>query len=213
MVFCAKTSLTGSRAKFSSRVHLGLEASRMFRPTPRKKIWSHFVQSYFVRTLRYGTNFVQSYFVRTLAYGTWLRSLMNAPCLAWGRFGRCGQKTNTASCVYSAMIEGMRYKVYLLLQGLVDAPCYGFGPSSPCMHRVWIGVDSGVPVRKLTRYHMVFCAKSSLTCSRAKFSSRVRLDLEASRMFRTTPRKKFSLISCSRTLSGPWHTGLGSGLS
>ena len=25
------------------------------------------------------------------------------------------------------------------------------------------GVDSGVPVRKLMRYHVVFCAKSSLT--------------------------------------------------
>ena len=111
-------------------------------------------------------------------------------CLAWSRFGRSRQKTNTASCVYSAMIEGMRYKVYLLLQGLAGAPCYGYGQSSPCMHRVWIGVDSGVPVRKLTRYHMVSCAKSSLTCSRAKFSSRVHLDLEASRMFRPTPHTK-----------------------
>ena len=63
MVFCAKSSLTCSRAKFSSRVHLDLEASRMFRPTPRKNIWSHFVQAYCVRTL---------------AYGTWLRSLINA---------------------------------------------------------------------------------------------------------------------------------------
>ena len=43
-------------------------------------------------------------------------------CLAWSRFGRSGQKTNTASCVYSAMIEGMRYKVYLLLQGRVVHP-------------------------------------------------------------------------------------------
>ena len=111
-------------------------------------------------------------------------------CLAWSRFRRSGQKANTTSCVYSAMMEGMRYKVYLLLQWLVGAPSYGYGQSSPCMHRVWIGVDSGVPVRKLTRYHMVFCAKSSLTCSRAKFSSRVHLGLEASRMFRTTPRKK-----------------------
>ena len=107
-----------------------------------------------------------------------------------GSCGRSRQKANTASCVNSAMIEGMRYKVYLLLQWLVGAPSYGYGQSSPCMHRVWIGVDSGVPVRKLTRYHMVFCAKSSLTCSRAKFSSRVHLDLEASRMFGTTPRKK-----------------------
>ena len=122
----------------------------------------------------------------------WIRAKLpvHAPCLNWSRFGRSRQKTNTASCVNSAMIEGMRYKVYLLLQWLVGAPSYGFGPSSPCMHRVWIGVDSGVPVRKLTRYHMVFCAKSSLTCSRAKFSSRVHLGLEASRMFRPTPHTK-----------------------
>ena len=43
---------------------------------------------------------------------------VHAPCLNWSRFGRSGQKANTASCVYTAMIEGMRYKVYLLLQGL-----------------------------------------------------------------------------------------------
>ena len=162
----------------------------MFGTTPRKKFWSHFVPSHFVRTLAYETDFVQSYFVRTLAYGTWLRSLINAPCLDWGRFGRCRQKAITASCVKSAMMEGMRYEVCLLLQWLVGAPCHGYGQSSPCMHRVWIEVDSGDPVRKLTRYHMVFCAKSSLTCSRAKFSTRVDLDLEASRMFRPTPRKK-----------------------
>ena len=141
------------------------------------------------------------------------------------------------------------------LAGACGAPCYGYGQSSPCMHRVWIGVDSGVPVRKLARYHMVFCAKSSLTCSRAKFSSRVHLCLEASRMFRTTPHTKIwsnfvlsyfvrtlaygtwlrslinapclawsrfgrsgqktntALISCSRTLLGSWHTGLGSGVT
>ena len=29
------------------------------------------------------------------------------------------------------MIEGMRYKVYLLLQWLVGAPSYGYGQSSP----------------------------------------------------------------------------------
>ena len=28
------------------------------------------------------------------------------------------------------MIEGMRYKVYLLLQGLAGAPSYGYGQSS-----------------------------------------------------------------------------------
>ena len=128
---------------------------------------------------------------------------VHAPCLNWSRFGRSGQKAHTASCVYTAMREGMRYKVYLLLQGLVGAPCYGFGPSSPCMHRVWIGVDSGVPVRKLTRYHMVSCAKTSLTGSRVKFSSRVHLDLEALGFFERHHTEKFGLISCSRTLSGP----------
>ena len=117
----AKVDFGLPRADFLSRVDLDLEASRSFRPTPHTKIWC---------------NFVQSYFVRILAYGTWLWSLINAPCLAWSRFGRSGQKTNTASCVYSAMIEGMRYKVYLLLQGLAGAPCYGYGQSSPCMHRV-----------------------------------------------------------------------------
>ena len=32
-------------------------------------------------------------------------------------------------------------------------PLCGFGQSSPCMHRVWIGVDSGVPATKQTRHH------------------------------------------------------------
>ena len=68
----------------------------------------------------------------------WIRAKLpvHAPCLAWSRFGRSRQKANTALCVYSAMIEGMRYKVYLLLQGLVGAPSYGYGQSSPCMHCV-----------------------------------------------------------------------------
>ena len=139
MVFCAKTSLTGSRAKFSSRVHLGIQASRMFRTTPRKKIWSHFVQSYFVRTLAYGTwlrslinalvsglesmrafwsgslhgimrllcddrrNEVQGIPALAGACGCtllwiWTELPVHAPCLAWSRFGRSGQKANTASC-------------------------------------------------------------------------------------------------------------------
>ena len=49
-----------------------------------------------------------------------------------------------------------------------------------CTVCVCIGVDSGVPVQKLMRYR----AKSSLACSRAKFPTRVHLDLEASGMFR-----------------------------
>ena len=48
---------------------------------------------------------------------------------------------------------------------------------------------------------------------RADFLSRVDLDLEASRSFRPTPHTKFGVISCSRTLSGPWHTGFGCGLA
>ena len=189
----ARVALEGTllwiRAKLSVHALVsGLESIRAFRSENK-----------------HGSNFVQSYFVRILAYGTWLRCNINAPCLDWSRFGRSRQKAHTASCVNTAMIEGMRYEVCLLLQWLVGAPCYGYGQSSPCMHRVWIGVDSGVSVRKLTRYHMVICAKSSLTCRRAKFSSRVHLDLEASRMFRPTPRKKiwshFVLSHFVRTLA------------
>ena len=108
------------------------------RSFPLESIWILRPLGFFDRhhTKNIWSNFVLSYCVRTLAYGTWLRSRVNAPCLAWSRFGRSGQKTNTASCVYSAMIEGMRYKVYLLLQGLAGAPSYGYGQSSPCMHRV-----------------------------------------------------------------------------
>ena len=136
--FLQRSILAFPRANFSSRVDLDLEASRSFRPTPHTKIWC---------------NFVQSYFVRILAYGTWLRSLINAPCLDWGRFGRSRQKAITASCVNSVMMEGMRYEVCLLLQWLVGAPCYGYGQSSPCMHRACLEVDSGAPVRQQTRHH------------------------------------------------------------
>ena len=38
--------------------------------------------------------------------------------------------------------------------------------SSPCMHSVWLGVDSGVPVRKQTRQaHMASCSICSLSGS------------------------------------------------
>ena len=67
------------------------------------------------------------------------------------------------------------------------------GKSWPCMHHVWIGVDSGVPVRKLTRYHVIFM------CYLAKgrfWSSPVRsFPLESIGIFRPlgffrpTPRK------------------------
>ena len=94
----------------------------------------------------------------------WIRAKLpvHASCLNWSRFGRSRQKANTASCVNSAMIEGMRYKVHLLLQGLVGAPSYGYGQSSPCMHRVWIGVDSGDPVRKQTRHHVARVAREGI---------------------------------------------------
>ena len=50
------------RAKLPVRALVsGLEAIRAFRSESE-----------------HGSNFVQSYFVRTLAYGTWLRSLINA---------------------------------------------------------------------------------------------------------------------------------------
>ena len=83
------------------------------------------------------------------------------------------------------------------------------------MHRVCIRVDSGVPVEKLMRYHVreahtVSCQilqKVDFGLPRAKFSTRVDLDLEASRMFRPTPRKGFwsnlvlSYLSGVRTLA------------
>ena len=46
-------------------------------------------------------------------------------------------------------IEGTRFKVNLLLLWLVSELCRGYGQHSPGMHRVWIRVDSGVPVKKL----------------------------------------------------------------
>ena len=87
------------------------------------------------------------------------------------------------------------------------------GQSSPCMHFVRIQCDSVGPVEKLTHGSCQLFAKVDFGLPRADFLSRVDLDLEASRSFRPTPRTKFGVISCSRTLSGPWHTGLGSGLS
>ena len=105
MVFCAKSSLTCSRAKFSTRVDLDLEASRMFRPTPRERIWS---------------DFVQAHFVRTLAYGTWLRSRVNAPCLNWGRFRRSCHKLMRHHVARVAR-EGIL--MWIRTQLPVHAPC------------------------------------------------------------------------------------------
>ena len=80
------------------------------------------------------------------------------------------------------------------------------GKSWPCMHPVWIGVDSGIPVRKLTRNHVIFM------CSLAKgrfWSSPVRnFPLESIGIFRPLGlfdrhhAKIFGLISSSRTFSG-----------
>ena len=64
------------------------------------------------------------------------------------------------------------------------------GKSWPCMHRVWIQCDSGVTVTKQTRHDVVSCKRSILAFPRAKFSTRVDLDLEASRTFRPTPRER-----------------------
>ena len=126
----AKVDFGLPRADFLSRVDLDLQASRMFRTTPRKKIWC---------------SFVLSCSVRTLAYGTWLRSLINAPCLpgvdsgapvqkqtrhhvactaregtllwilakllvhalclAWSRFGRSRREAHTASCQIFAKVD------------------------------------------------------------------------------------------------------------
>ena len=51
------------------------------------------------------------------------------------------------------------------------------GKSWPGMHRVWTRVDSGVTAEKLMRYHVVSCKISILAFPRAKFLSRVDLDL------------------------------------
>ena len=42
---------------------------------------------------------------------------------------------------------------------LVSAPSNGYSQSSPCMHRVWIAVDSGVPIRQQTGHHVACVAR------------------------------------------------------
>ena len=69
------------------------------------------------------------------------------------------------------------------------------GKSWPCMHRVWIQCDSGVSVEKLTRHHVRFLQKVDFGLPRAKFSTRVDLDLEASRIFSTDTTQKFLVYS------------------
>ena len=76
------------------------------------------------------------------------------------------------------------------------------------IHPGWVRVDSGVPVRKQTRHQAVLCERSSPALSCLKCSSRVNLDLQASRIFRPTPHTKtwsnFVLSYFVRT----WPTGL-----
>ena len=132
-----------------------------------------------------------------------------------GSCGRSRQKANTASCgMYSSRgtllyirtkapractlsclesirafrsesKHGIMQHVQLTRNSLVHTD-----KSSPCMHSVWLGVDSGVPVRKQTRHHVPICTSSLLAFSCLKFSSRVNLDLQASRIFRPTPHTK-----------------------
>ena len=58
------------------------------------------------------------------------------------------------------------------------------------MHRVWIGVDWGVPVRKLTRYHVRFLLKVDFGLPRANFSTQDDLDLEALHLGRSRPDRQ-----------------------
>ena len=113
------------------------------------------------------------------------------------------------------------------------------------MHRVSIGVDSVVPVRKQTRHHVARVAREGILlwilakllvhalCLAWSRFGRSRqeahtwvlrplgcFDRHYAKIFGLIScRRTLSgpwhtgLISCSRTLSGPWHTGLGSGLS
>ena len=143
-VLCERSSPAFSCLKCSSRVNLDLQASRIFRPTPHTKTWS---------------NFVLSYFVRTWPTGLLLRFRVNASCLDSSRFGRSRQVANRASCVNTVIIEGTRCKVHLLWRWLVSAPSNGYSQSSPCMHRVWIAVDSGVPIRQQTGHHVACVAR------------------------------------------------------
>ena len=76
------------------------------------------------------------------------------------------------------------------------------------MHRVWLGVDSGLPVRKQTRHDVVSCKMSILAFPRAKFSTRVDLDREAPRSFRPTPRKNIWPNFVRSYSVRTWHTGL-----
>ena len=82
------------------------------------------------------------------------------------------------------------------------------GKSWPGMHSVCIGVDSGVTAEKLMRHHVVSCKMSILAFPRAKFSTRVHLDLAAARIFRPTPRKNIWPNFVRSYSVRTWHTGL-----
>jgi hypothetical protein len=61
--------------------------------------------------------------------------------------------------------------------------------------RVWIGVDWGVPVRKLTRHHVRFLLKVDFGLPRANFSTQDDLDLEASRTSRKQTRHHAACVA------------------
>ena len=67
--------------------------------------------------------------------------------------------------------------------------------SSPCMHSVWLGVDSGVPVRKQTRHHVARVAREGiLMWIRTKLPVHA-LSLDRSRFGRS--RQKANTASCT----------------
>ena len=76
------------------------------------------------------------------------------------------------------------------------------------IHPGWVRVDCGVLVRKQTRHQAVLCERSSPAFSCLKCSSRVNLDLQASRIFRPTPHTKtWSNVVLSYFVR-TWPTGL-----
>ena len=108
----------------------------------------------------------------------WIRTKLpvHALSLDRSRFRRSRHKANTASCSMCSSCVN---------------PLLDMNKSPLCMHRVWKGVDSGVPVTKPTWHHVAFGKRSLLAFFHAKFSSRVNMHLEASLIFRPTPHTKF----------------------
>ena len=112
---CKRSILVFPRAKFSTRVDWDLEASRSFRPTPRERIWSNIVQSYFVRCQDLGIQDLapvshkctvsgkqtRHHVARVAREGIlmWIRAKLpvHAPCLDWSRFGRSRPEAHAVS--------------------------------------------------------------------------------------------------------------------